>query len=288
MSKRVLWPNGAEASVVPPAPGQVSSGFRATSEYGWRTHPVTGQRDTFHEGIDLVGWTTNLSPVDGTVVRAAWFGGYGNCVDVRADDGDLFRIGHNARFLVGQGARVSAGQSVAIMGTTGNSTGVHTHFETRPGGGATVNPRDYMRAHAGGGGVAPNEEDNTMLMLKLTGARVQHVVSLDTGVFRHFVGTDPYEFIKNISRSADDWQEVNFSALPALLRTYGCDLNIWDFRDARDLSKSVSAGDVNAVFCVLDPLDGSVKPGNMWSVDNATRRAIADMQKAVLAAIPAK
>lgn len=144
----VVWPNGAVASVEPPYPGQASSGFRATSEYGWRTHPVTGQPDTFHSGIDLVGWSTNVSPVNGRITRASWFGGYGNCIDVTAANGDVFRIGHNARLLVGYGDYVSAGQAVAIMGTTGNSTGVHTHFETRPGGGSTINPRDYMKAAA--------------------------------------------------------------------------------------------------------------------------------------------
>lgn len=118
-----------------------------------------------------------------------------------------------------------------------------------------------------------------MLMIKLKGARADHLVAVGEGIFRHFIGTDPYELIKNVSRSADDWQEVHIADLPALLRTYGCDLNIWDFRDARDLSKSVVGGDPNAVFCVLDPLDGSVKPGNMWSSANAIRRAIADMAK---------
>lgn len=148
----VFWPNGAPASTVPPKPGQANSGFRASSEYGRRTHPVTGKPDTFHAGIDLVGWTTILSPVDGVVTIAGWSGGYGNLVEVRRDNGDTFRMGHNASLMVRAGQRVTARQAVAIMGTTGNSTGVHCHLETRPGGGgATVNPRDYMAANAGGG-----------------------------------------------------------------------------------------------------------------------------------------
>lgn len=274
----VLWPNGGTT------PTPEASGIRCTSEFGWRTHPVTGQRDTFHYGLDQIGWSIIIAPVTGTVTFAGYNGGAGNEVRIKADNGDVFRLLHNRELWVKTGQRVSQGQQVAVMGTTGSSTGVHCHEETRPGGGDAINPRDYY-ARANGGGPTPspqnNEEDNIMLMIKLKGARVDHVVALGEGIFRHFVGTDPYEFIKNVSRSADDWQDVNFSALPALLRTYGCDLNIWDFRDARDLSKSVSGGDANAVFCVLDPLDGSVKPGNMWSSAGATRRAIADLAKSL-------
>lgn len=141
------WPDGSPATTVPPYPGTASSGLRASSEYGWRKHPITGKPSTFHEGIDLVGWSTILSPVTGVVVRASWYGGYGNCVDIRADeDGTVHRLGHNARFLTSYGARVDERTPVAIMGTTGNSTGVHSHYETRPGGGNTINPRDFMRA----------------------------------------------------------------------------------------------------------------------------------------------
>ncbi|QLF84358.1 endolysin [Microbacterium phage Karate] len=126
--------------------------------------------------------------------------------------------------------------------------------------------RDPWRAVPVSGGnnttTKTSEEDNTMLMLNVKVGKAVHKCTLDTKVFRHFVGSDPYEYIKNLARTADDWQDVDISQLPALLRTYGCDLNIWDIR--------------NGAFCVLDPLDGSVKPGNMWSAENAVRRQIAD------------
>ena len=122
------------------------------------------------------------------------------------------------------------------------------------------------------------EEDNTMLMLILKGGAKDHLVALSDGIFRHFLPSDPYQAIMQVSRSADDWQEIGLSALPALLRTYGCDLNIWDFRDGRDLSKSVRGTDPNAVFVVLDPLDGSVRPGNVWSAVNAGRSSVAQVK----------
>ena len=217
---------------------------------------------------------------------------------------------HMADISVGVGQRVSSGdrlgRNASMDEDHGFIDGVHDHVTiTDRFDGAWVtwldeyDPLPFMQAAyaratqgsaaAGGGAntfhptnqVRQSEEDNIMLMIKLKGTRNDHLVALGEGIFRHFIGSDPYELIKNISRSADDWQEVNIAALPALLRTYGCDLNIWDFRDARDLNKSVPGGDANAVFCVFDPLDGSVKPGNMWSAENATRRAIADLSKSL-------
>lgn len=96
----------------------------------------------------------------------------------------------------------------------------------------------------------PSEEDD-MLALKINaGSRGTHLAVLGLGVFRHLVKEDNPERIKNIVRSDDQWLETTTEELPVLLRTYGCDLNIWDIR--------------NGAFCVLNPDDGSVKPGNMW------------------------
>ncbi|AQY02032.1 hypothetical protein [Microbacterium foliorum] len=111
------------------------------------------------------------------------------------------------------------------------------------------------------------KEDDDMLMLNLHGiGTATHKVALGPGVFRHFIGTDPYEKIKNLARIQDDWQDVSYNELPALLRTYGCDLNIWDWNP--------SAGG----FCILDPLTGTVKPGNAWTASGATRAAIAGIK----------
>lgn len=150
----LVWPNGGSLPHV-------------TSEYGMRFHPID-KVWRLHGGIDLVGFSTVCSPVDGVVAFAGYSGGWGNLVKVRAYGPTAFRAGdehwlaHNARFLVGQGARVVAGQGVAIMGTTGASTGIHCHYETRPGGGATVNPRDYFATASGGGSNPYNPEDNEM------------------------------------------------------------------------------------------------------------------------------
>lgn len=135
-----VWPSGSR--VIPPV----------TDEYGWRAaHPITGVR-AFHYGIDLVGWLNNKSPCDGRIIFAGYNGGAGNEVRVQAANGDTFRIKHNAFFAAGiyVGAYVSEGQDVGRMGTTGDSTGVHCHFECWIAHNtSTVNPRDYMAAAIG-------------------------------------------------------------------------------------------------------------------------------------------
>lgn len=130
----VLWPDGMAG--IP----------HVTSEYGPRTAPLTGA-STFHRGIDLTGFFVNKSPVDGVVTFAGSNGSAGIMVTIRAGNGDVFMLMHNARLLVSAGQRVIAGQGVGIMGMTGVASGVHVHFEIRPGGGPAVNPRDYMAAH---------------------------------------------------------------------------------------------------------------------------------------------
>lgn len=155
----VYWPNG---SLTRP---HVTSDFNPA-----RKNPVTGIVQP-HNGIDLIGWGDVCSPVDGTVVFAGYNGGAGNEVRIRADGptafhvGDYYRLLHHASLYVRTGDRVKARQPVGRMGTTGQSTGVHCHYETHewrlwnP-----VNPTDYMnRANAGapaGGGSNPWEDDD--------------------------------------------------------------------------------------------------------------------------------
>lgn len=137
-----VWPNGSKS--IP----------RVTSEFNpARRNPVTGVVQP-HNGIDLVGWSTVVSPVNGTIIYAGYNGTAGNEVRIKGDDGTIFRLLHNSRFLR-TGGRVSEGEGVAIMGTTGQSTGVHCHFETKPNN-VPVNPRTYMAGKTGGssGGTA--------------------------------------------------------------------------------------------------------------------------------------
>ena len=102
------------------------------------------------------------------------------------------------------------------------------------------------------------QEDEKMLMLHVQHAGKTHLCSLSNGVFRHFIQGDPYARIAQLSGAG--WQPVSSAELPALLRTYGCDLHIWDIR-----------GDA---FVVLDPLSGKAESGGMWSAINAARAGV--------------
>lgn len=159
----LVWPNGG---TTPPVDyRKQNSGFRWTSPFGMRTHPVTQQPTTMHYGIDLIGWPTIKAPTKGVITFAGYNGAAGNEVRMRADGpnafikGDVYRMLHNRVLYVKTGQRVEMGQNLAEMGTTGSSTGVHCHFETRPGGGAAVEPLAYMRARipatSSGGGSKP-------------------------------------------------------------------------------------------------------------------------------------
>ena len=118
---------------------------RLSSPYGYRIHPVYKTKK-FHSGIDLAapGGTNILSAESGTVIRATWNGGYGNCVVIDHGNGLSTLYGHAQRLLVSKGQKVSRGQVIALVGTTGTSTGNHLHFEVLVNG-KTTDPMAYLK-----------------------------------------------------------------------------------------------------------------------------------------------
>jgi murein DD-endopeptidase MepM/ murein hydrolase activator NlpD len=100
-----------------------------------------------HRGIDIANSTGTpiYAASAGVVEKAGWnSGGYGNVVDIRHPDGSLTRYGHNSRILVQPGQQVQQGQQIAAMGSTGFSTGPHSHFEVHPSGKGAVNPIAFL------------------------------------------------------------------------------------------------------------------------------------------------
>lgn len=125
-----------------------------SSVYGMRTNPVTGVYK-LHAGIDIScggsGGKTGpftkqiVAAKSGTVSYAGWCSGYGNTVMITHSDGYLTLYAHNYTINVSVGQQVEQGQQIAIMGTTGNSTGAHCHFEIRNGmWGSTIDPAPYI------------------------------------------------------------------------------------------------------------------------------------------------
>lgn len=133
----------------------ISSPISVSSEFGWRTSPITGAQE-FHNGIDLVNGNPNtpiLSSADGTVVSAAdpgYFDWYGNWTVIKHADGMYTGYAHQSRVDVAVGQNVKQGQQIGLMGTTGPSTGEHCHFqfmdEFYPSSNAHFhNARDYIK-----------------------------------------------------------------------------------------------------------------------------------------------
>ena len=103
-----------------------------TDEYGWRLHPIQ-QTWRFHDGVDIRAnyGTAIWSAQGGTVILAGWNGGYGKCVMVMHENGYTTLYGHMSTIAVSYGQTVSQGQVLGYVGSTGNSTGPHLHFEIR-------------------------------------------------------------------------------------------------------------------------------------------------------------
>jgi len=123
-------------------------GTPVTSEFGWRTHPITGDRK-FHTGIDFgAAKGTPIYAVDaGRVVFAGDKGGYGKAVVIQHQGSLSTLYGHASQLYVQQGQQVVRGQMIAAVGSTGFSTGPHLHFEIRSYG-VTQNPRPYLHKYS--------------------------------------------------------------------------------------------------------------------------------------------
>lgn len=122
-----------------PASGRISS------SYGYRVHPVTGEKDSLHAGTDIAGGGAIVASRAGTVTSAEFSDTYGYSVIIDHGDGYSTLYAHmQANLSVAPGQSVSQGQQLGIMGTTGRSTGVHLHFEVRKDG-ATIDPMNFIK-----------------------------------------------------------------------------------------------------------------------------------------------
>ena len=122
-----------------PCPGgYISSGF------GYRTQPIAGA-STNHKGIDFAAATGTpiYAAAAGTVISAGYAGNAGNLLVISHGNGLLTYYMHCNAIYVSAGQKVSRGQNVAAVGTTGNSTGPHLHFQVMLNG-TPVNPANYL------------------------------------------------------------------------------------------------------------------------------------------------
>ena len=111
-----------------------------------RMHPILGY-EKLHDGTDISGAGINGKPIvaaySGTVVLAEYYWGYGNCVKIDHGGSIQTLYAHASAILVSVGQYVNAGDTIALVGSTGNSTGPHLHFSLIIKG-EFVNPLDYV------------------------------------------------------------------------------------------------------------------------------------------------
>ena len=121
----------------------VTQGF-ISSYFGEREDPFTG-REAYHKGVDFAGsaGADVIAVAAGIVTWAGERSGYGNLVEINHGDGYVTRYAHNERTLVHVGDTVKRGEKIALMGSTGHSTGPHVHFEVLRNG-RQVNPLTFV------------------------------------------------------------------------------------------------------------------------------------------------
>ena len=123
-------------------PSQAST--RITSPFGWRYLSLLGGRN-YHTGVDIgaAGGTNILAANSGKVIKAGWNNSYGYMVMIDHGGGIVTLYAHSSKLLVKTGDVVARGQVIALIGSTGMSTGNHLHFEVRVNG-SYKNPLNYI------------------------------------------------------------------------------------------------------------------------------------------------
>ncbi|MGN0686518.1 MAG: peptidoglycan DD-metalloendopeptidase family protein [Oscillospiraceae bacterium] len=127
---KMLWPVGGSGGLISELP------------YGYGGYYA-------HSGIDIAAdYGTPIYAADnGTVILARWYGDYGNCVMIEHDNGIVTVYAHASYLHVYEGQRVTQGEAIADVGSTGRSTGNHLHFEVRING-VCMYPLNYLPEHA--------------------------------------------------------------------------------------------------------------------------------------------
>jgi murein DD-endopeptidase MepM/ murein hydrolase activator NlpD len=121
-----------------------ASSRRVTSEFGYRIHPILKVKK-LHTGLDIgaAAGTEVLAANYGTVIKAEWNNSYGNVIMVDHGGGIVTLYAHNSKLLAKTGDYVTKGQTIALVGSTGDSTGPHIHFEVRVNG-QYQDPRKWL------------------------------------------------------------------------------------------------------------------------------------------------
>ncbi len=148
-SKPVAYISNGEHDATPELIYPLTSPAPITSSFGWRTHPITGTR-RFHSGVDIGApmGAPVVAAGSGTIVSAGWVGGYGKAIIIQHNGVQQTLYGHLSEVFVQPGQRIEQGTVIGRVGSTGNSTGPHLHFESRMStadGWVAVDPGDDVK-----------------------------------------------------------------------------------------------------------------------------------------------
>lgn len=123
----------------------ITANHRLSSPFGYRSDPFHTFK-AWHAGMDIADATGSpvTAAADGVVTFVGWRMGYGNLVEIKHSNGFVTRYGHLFKGIAKEGQRVAAGDLVALLGSTGRSTGPHLHFEIRKDG-KPLNPYPFIR-----------------------------------------------------------------------------------------------------------------------------------------------
>lgn len=173
---------------------------RVSSPFGYR-NGVFVKGAEFHKGVDLAAPTGSpiLAARDGKILYAQWSNSFGNWIQIDHGGGITTRYGHASKLLVSAGQTVKAGQQIALVGSTGNSTGPHLHFEVQVNG-VPKNPLNYV-----------SSKDKAVS----TPTTSQKTPSASKNSQQKSPGVDIVEYLNSLSNVAVLPQGVTFGAVTA-------------------------------------------------------------------------
>ena len=151
--QEISWYISNQRSLYHATPNMWPTEGSITSLFGYRFDPMHRTDDEsgeFHAGVDIANSADTLiyATADGTVRLSGWSHGYGRMILIDHGYGVSTLYGHTSKALVNPGDRVSRGQVIAYMGTTGRSTGAHLHYEVWRNG-RPVNPMMFLKVRSG-------------------------------------------------------------------------------------------------------------------------------------------
>ena len=151
--QEIGWYIGNQRSLLHATPAMWPTSGQITSLFGYRLSPMQRAEEEgggeFHPGVDIANKPDTLiyATANGTVHLAGWSYGYGQVILIDHGYGISTLYGHTSKSLVKTGDRVTRGQVIGYMGTTGRSTGAHLHYEIRRQG-QPVNPMIYLKVRS--------------------------------------------------------------------------------------------------------------------------------------------